>query len=406
MDDTKGDKKKASGRRGLGGIYRRPETAVWWVRYSYRGKRTRESSGSTNRADAVRLLKQRLGEMGQGKVPGRDAERVTLADLGQMLVNDYRLKGNRSTARVGQALAHVREYFGDNERALNITADRLTNYALQRQDAGAKPATVKCELAALRRGFNLAVRADRLPQRPAFPVIQCHNRREGFFEDAEYRAVLEHLPPDVAPVAEFLYWTGWRSGEAKALEWRHVDLTAGIIRIENSKNREPRTYPFKVLPELASLIERQRERTTAIEQAHGIIVPWVFWRQKGPGVRKDGTPVRRFDKAWNTACVAAGLGHEVRDADGKLVKKVRHRTPHDYRRSAARNQSRAGVTEPVIMKLCGWKTRSVFDRYRIVNEADLADGLAKLAGATTTTGEAAAPKVVPIRTGTERAQKG
>jgi integrase len=344
-------------RSGMGRVYKQPGSSVWWIDFSYRGKRHRESSESTRKKDATDLLKRRLAEMGSGRFVGRDAERVTFEDLSQMILSDYATNGRKSVHAVKASLKHLAACFGQT-RAMEITTDRVTTYIEARQEDGAAAATIQKEISALKRMLSLAVRANRLPSKPYIPTVDVQNVREGFFAPAELERIVGEIREPLKPVVRFLALTGWRKSEALGLQWAQVDFDAGEVRLTaaRSKNRTGRSFPFRVLPPLAELLEAQRERTRALEKQTGRIIPHVFHR--------DGEPIKDMRGAWDAACERAGV-------PGAWI--------HDLRRTAVRNMERAGVSRSVSMKLSGHKTEAVFRRYAIADSVALEEGVAKLA---------------------------
>ena len=161
---------------------------------------------------------------------------------------------------------------------------------------------------------------------------------------------------------------GWRiDSEVLPLQWQHVDFASGEVRIWVGDDKNDAGRVFVMTGDLRALLQAQHAEHETLKKAGGHITPWVFVRMvaKGRGGPKSPRRVLSIHKAWKAACRAAGLPGRI---------------PHDFRRSAARNMVRAGVPERVAMKLTGHKTRSVFDRYNIVSDGDLASAAVKLSG--------------------------
>lgn len=117
-----------------------------------------------------------------------------------------------------------------------------------------------------------------------------------------------------------------------------------------------------------------RRRTAApptLERATGRIIPHVF--------HHDGQPIRYLWRAWLSACRRAATVTHANGVKEVVRPELLGRLPHDFRRTAVRNLVRAGVPGRAAMQLTEHKTRSVFDRYNIVNERDLRDGVSRLA---------------------------
>lgn len=346
----------------MASVYRRGN--VWWISYSYRGRKYRESSRSTRRREAERLLARRLEEIGRGRLVGPSEERLTFENLVTLVRNHYRVRGLVSLADVGRRARHLADHFA-RYRARDITTAAVEAYVARRIDEGAKPATINRELALLRRGFTLAIEAGLLGARPCvIRPLPENNARQGFVDPGDFARLLACLPLDLRDPIAFLYHSGWRVGEMRTLEWRDVDLAGKVVylRPELSKNRQARTLPLT--GELWDIIERARARRS-------LVTPLVFHRQ--------GRPLGDFRVDWRKATAAAGL-------KGLLV--------HDLRRSAVRNLVRAGVPEHLAMMFTGHKTRSVFHRYNIVTERDLIEAQERLS--TYMRAHARTPKVTPI----------
>jgi integrase len=339
--------------RGEGGLSRSPHSRYWraiWI--DAQGVRRNESTKETAKGAAAEWLRQRLDDARAG-IPARPDD-STLSTLRRLVLDDYAANGRRTSAHVRRAFQRLLDSMGD-VRAREITSADVTAHIARRRDAEAAPATINRELAALRRGLRLAIRAGILSAAPDIQCLAEHNARKGFLEREALASIVAHLPEWYADAVAILADTGWRVSEVLSRQWRHV--AGGALRLDpgETKNSEGREFP--VTAEMASALARCRARTRADEQREGAIIPWVL--------HVDGEQLSRYalGLAWSRA--RAKAGHP-----GRLL--------HDLRRSRVREMERAGIPRSVAMSLVGHRTQAIYSRYAIVDATQLREAVERL----------------------------
>ena len=326
-----------------GRVFKRGET--YHIAFSYQGVEYRKSALTEKKREAENLLAFYLGQCARGAFTGFQdtATAYTLFEMLDDFIAHYEQRGLRDVQVTRWRSNNLRRFFKDVPVS-TITERQVDLYIKHRLVAGKKRTTINRETQLLSQAMSLAKRKKLITEIPYMEKFsEKGNERQGFFEREELENIVAFLPPYLKDVARFAYHTGWRRTEIFTLEWRDIRGDMIYLKPEIAKNKDGRV--IILVGEIASIItRRQAERLGTC--------PYIFHR--------DGKRIANYYKAWRTACHHAGL-------QGKIL--------HDARRTAARNMDRAGVPRQTAKQIIGHKTDAMYNRYRIVNEQDIREGM-------------------------------
>jgi hypothetical protein len=251
--------KRGRPRNLSGAVYKRENSAYWWVRYpNSEGGIEKESTGSTDLAEAERFLRSRLDARDQGKLPViLGSKNLTFSEWADWFL-ERRSQPPFRTAKTHQAnlnaLKFLRPMFGAL-RLGEITPELIEDYVANRLASGRrihmklgvvergklKPGTVHQEYQILRRILNVAVKQKRLGINPCqaveFPVSVSKSVRKPHYMTATEQQMIETAAPlYLKNVAVIISEMGLRPyKELLPMRKIQVDLDNRLVNIPESK---------------------------------------------------------------------------------------------------------------------------------------------------------------------------
>lgn len=368
---------EATGDRG---IYQRPGSEYWWIRFTWNGEKIRESSKSTKRRDAEDLLAARRTALRNGTYHP-EARKAGLT-VGQL--RDRWLEAKATRASLGAMASRwkrVVEHFGERTAIAALLPgdvakfrDKLMATQIDRyepQDVGPapragrgrsarlkapgkpeapkkktmSPSAVNKHLVLLRAALRLAAREGYLHHNPADGVafVDGEAERDRIISTEEYAKLWALADADMRIALALGWWCALRRTEISELTWDRVDLKARLIHLRNIDTKSGAARDVPMPKEVAKLL---KEHPRSIG---GFVI----------SLQPDS-----ITRIFRRLCRKAGIPHA---------------NFHDTRHSAATRLRKANVDMVTVKKLGGWKDWASMERYQSVDHDDLREAMDKAA---------------------------
>jgi integrase len=336
----------------------------WCISYvGLDGKRHRDRTPATTKAEAEAILRKRMSEITKAKLTdSRDTESLKPRGFEQFMRDEYlphcKATHTASTYTRDQSLAaRVLKHFG-RMTLRAIGSGDVQRYVDQRVGAESRykkpvrPATVNRELMCISGALTEAMKRGYIDRNPVVGVPQLpeHNDRLRWLTSKEEERVLGYAPEFLKPIVLTALHAGMRRGEIMRLKWADVDFDQRLIRVAESKSHKTRYIPINKT--LFALLE-------AIEP---------FTGPKGPSPYVFTNPVTgtRYEDVSHTfdrAATKAGFDDV---------------TFHTLRHTFASRMAQDGVPLKAIQELLGHGTMQMTMRYAHLGPNNLRDAVAAL----------------------------
>lgn len=281
---------------------------VWYIDYSYKGKRTRKSLNTASKKVAELAQKNVDVQIAKEELNLSAPRKVSFVKFCERFLSWYKVQNSKKSYQDYENLftSTIIPYFKDYY--LNdISTEMIEKYKIKRSES-IKPASVNKELTALKHVFNKAIQWGYLRENPVAKVkkLRVSQKKYRFLSLEEIDLVLENCPEYLYPILLTGIHTGLRKSELFRLEWSDIDFERGIITVTAKGKEHTKNYRNREIPMTEQLIDCLK----AIPRVSN----WVFAKENGE--RHAGWIIKSLENTANKAGIKRFTFHALRHTFG------------------------------------------------------------------------------------------